>query len=105
MSRTARKPPSATVAELLAGAGDGAGRKCHPIDGEVRVMPPGGTMREIALAPLTPAPVALPRGDAIGNRPEAPQRRGDVLSFACSAFSSTLPNIHDGTHFGHGDVT
>jgi Uma2 family endonuclease len=44
MLNTLRKPPpSMTVAEFLAWPGDGTGRKCQLIDGEVRVMSPGST--------------------------------------------------------------
>jgi Uma2 family endonuclease len=38
-----KPPPSMTVAEFLAWPGDGTGRKCQLIDGEVRVMSPGET--------------------------------------------------------------
>jgi Uma2 family endonuclease len=44
MPNTARKHlPRMTVAEFLAWPGDGTGRKCQLIDGEVRVMSPGST--------------------------------------------------------------
>ncbi len=42
MPNTLRKPPpSMSVAEFLDWPGDGTGRKCQLIDGEVRVMSPG----------------------------------------------------------------
>jgi len=42
MPNTLRKPPPRmTVAEFLDWPGDGTGRKCQLIDGEVRVMSPG----------------------------------------------------------------
>lgn len=48
MSNTLRKPPpSMTVAEFLAWPGDGTGRKCQLIDGEVRVMSPGSAVHAI----------------------------------------------------------
>ena len=48
MANTLRKPPpSMTVAEFLAWPGDGTGRKCELIDGEVRVMSPGSAVHAI----------------------------------------------------------
>jgi Uma2 family endonuclease len=44
MPNTLRKPPpSMTVADFLAWAGDGTGRKFQLVDGEVRAMSPGST--------------------------------------------------------------
>lgn len=48
MPNTLRKPPpSMTVAEFLAWPGDGTGRKCQLIDGEVRVMSPASAAHAI----------------------------------------------------------
>jgi Uma2 family endonuclease len=53
MPNTLRKPPpSMTTAEFLAWPGDGTGRKCQLIDGEVRVMSPGGAVHAVIQANL-----------------------------------------------------
>src|SRR5215470_16262917 len=54
MPNTLRKPPpSMTVAEFLDWPGDGTGRKCELIDGEVRVMSPGSAVHAVIQANMT----------------------------------------------------
>jgi Uma2 family endonuclease len=54
MVNTLRKPPSGmTVAEFLAWPGDGTGRKCQLIHGEVHVMSPGSAVHAVIQANLT----------------------------------------------------
>ena len=54
MPNTVRKPPpSMTVADFLAWPGDGTGRKCQLIDGEVHVMSPASAVHAIIQANLT----------------------------------------------------
>jgi Uma2 family endonuclease len=48
-----KPPPSMTVAEFLAWPGDGTGRKCELIDGEVRAMSPGSAVHAVIQANLT----------------------------------------------------
>jgi Uma2 family endonuclease len=53
MAKTLRKPPpSMTVAEFLDWPGDGRGRKCQLIAGEVHVMSPGSAVHAIIQANL-----------------------------------------------------
>jgi hypothetical protein len=86
MPNALHKPrASVTVAEFLARPGDGTGRKCQLIDGEVRVMAPGSAAHAIIIqANLT--------------------YEDETRSFECIGFACPLLDIHAETSFGKEDL-
>ena len=81
MPNTLRKSlPSMTVAEFLDWPGDGTGRKCRLIDGEVRVMWPGSTTH--------------------GRLQTEKTGEGGILTFDSIGFSCQLSEIYARTHLG-----